>query len=384
MSKSTSFKRVVVKEDPKTSLHEAGIYKMTLKDGMRVVALAHMYFPHHDRSMLEQVLQYLRDNKPELVILLGGIVDEEAFKAFNEDEENYLHDYPHAPEVEEAMEAGGFEEQVLKMGELCGKFIERFQEASGGKVVYIPSATHLSMPNEIRLMEWIQATKRNLDNWSSSHPKAKEYPSDPSISLPKKLEVLFNLHRNPNIEILRYGAAVLINQKTLFMIGDFRRRHGADASAIEWEQRLYNIVRSFDGKVASAWRTSSDHTLPGLSLKYQEFHEIGYMWDPARMGHLRDYDRRACGFYQGLMADGELFGVSIPVLRGNDERRSFVVDGVAYTEAEPGCLPNGHEISLEPRKLEFSDDEDPRRVKVELPKEDDGEGEENGGEGGES
>src|SRR5690242_19642345 len=118
MSKSTSFKRVVVKEDPKTTLHEAGIYKMTLKDGMRVVALAHMYFPHHDRSMLEQVLQYLRDNKPELVILLGGIVDEEALMAFNEDEENYLHDYPHAPEVEEAMEAGGFEEQVLKMGEL--------------------------------------------------------------------------------------------------------------------------------------------------------------------------------------------------------------------------------------------------------------------------
>jgi len=381
MPKATHFKRVVVKEDPKTSLHEAGIYPMQLKDGMRVVALAHMYFPHHDRSMVEQILQYLRDTKPEVVFLLGGIIDEEAFKRFGEEEENYLHDYPDAPEVAEAMAAGGFEDQVLALGEMCGKFIEQFQVASGGKVIYIPSATHLSMPNEIRLMEWIQQTKRVWDGWVVAHPKAKEHPSDPTISLPKKLDVLFNLHNNKNIHVLRYGSAVKVNDKTLFMIGDFRRRHAADASAVEWEQRLYNIVRSFDGKVSSAWRTSADHTLPGLQLKFQEFHEIGFLWDPGRMGHLRDYDRRAAGFFTGLVAHGELFGVSVPVIRGNDDRRTFVVDGVAYTEAEPGCLPNGHEITLEPRQLEEFADEDPRRAKAPLPPEsdeDEGDGEDEG------
>jgi hypothetical protein len=356
---------------------------MRLKDGMRVVALAHMYFPHHDRSMVEQVLNYLRDTKPEVVFLLGGIVDEDAFKRFGEDEENYLHDYPDAPEVAEAMAAGGFEDQVLALGEMCGKFIEQFQEASGGKVIYIPSATHLSMPNEIRLMEWIQQTKRVWDAWVVGHPKAKEHPSDPTISLPKKLDVLFNLHKNPNIHVLRYGSAVLLNDRTLFMIGDFRRRHGADAAGVEQEQRQYNIVRSFDGKVASGWQTAADHTMPGLQLRFQEFHEVGYLWDPARMGHLRDYDRRATGFFTGVLCHNELFGVSVPVIRGTDGRRSFVVDAVPYTEAEPGCLPNGHEITLEPRKVDdFSDGEDPRRVKTDVVLETDDEDE--GGEGADS
>lgn len=383
MPRGTHHKRVTVKEDPKTSLHEAGIYPMQLKDGMRVVALAHMYFPHHDRSMVEQVLNYLRDTKPEVVFLLGGIVDEDAFKRFGEDEENYLHDYPDAPEVAEAMAAGGFEDQVLALGEMCGKFIERFQEASGGKVIYIPSATHLSMPNEIRLMEWVQQTKRVWDAWVVGHPKAKEHPSDPTISLPKSLDVLFNLHKNPNIHVLRYGSAVLVNKRTLFMIGDFRRRNGADAAGVEHEQRQLNIVRSFDGKVASGWHTTPDHTLPGLQLKFHEYHEVGYLWDPARMGHLRDYDRRATGFFTGVLSHNELFGVSVPVIRGDDGRRSFVVDAVPYTETEPGCLPNGHEISLEPRKVDnFSDGEDPRRVKTDVVLETDDEDE--GGEGADS
>ncbi|MBX9671609.1 MAG: hypothetical protein K2X93_28730 [Candidatus Obscuribacterales bacterium] len=373
MPRSTSPKRVTVKEDPKTSLAEAGISPMTLKDGMRAVAIAHMYYPHHDRSMVELVLQYLRDVRPEVVFLLGGIIDEDSFKQFNEVEENYLHDYPDTPEVLEAMAAGGFEDQVLKLGEMCGKFIEQFQVASGGKVIYIPSATHLSMPNEIRLMEWIQQTKRTLDAWSVSHPKATEYPSDPSIALPKKLDVLFNLHNNPMVQVQRYGSAVLLNDKTLFMIGDFRRRHGADASNVEWEQRGYNIVRSFDGKVASGYRTSADHTLPGLQLLFQEFHEVGYLWDPRRMGHLRDYDRRASGFFTGIMVHGELFGQSIPVLRGTDGRRSFVVDDRDYTEAEPGCLPNGSEISLEPRVIQAGDGEDQRRIKTAVPSEEEAE-----------
>ena len=368
MPKATNFKSVVVKEDPKTSLKEAGIHKLRLKNGMRAVAVGHIYWPHHDRNLVELVLQYLRDTRPEVVFLLGGIIDEDAFKAFGEDQTNYLHDYPDAPEVIEAMEAGGFEDQVLDLAEKAGNFIGSFAEASGGKVIYIPSATHLSMGNEVRLMEWIQQTKRIRDGWSSNHLEASDRPSDPTISLSTDLSVLFNLHKNPMVDVLRYGSAVLVNDRTLFMIGDFRRRAPGDASHVEWEQRGLNIVRSFDGKVASGWMTTPDHTLPGLQLKFHEFHEVGYLWDSTRMGHFRDYDRRAPGFWTGLMVDGELFGKAVPIFAGNDDRRSFVVDGVPYTEEEAGALPNGGELSLEPREIDRGNDgEDLRRLPAPAP-----------------
>lgn len=356
MSKSTQFKSVVVKEDPKTSLAESGIYDLTLPDGARVVALGHAFFPNHDRSLHQLVLQYLRDAKPAVVLLLGGMVDENAFRSLADDEENYLHDFPDAPEVDEARQEGSFEKQVLALGESCGDFIRSFAQASGGKVVYIPSATHLSMPNEVRLMEFVQFKKRVLDNWSANHPDAPELPSDPTIDLPKQLAKLFQIDNDPNIEVTRYGAAVRLNGKTLFMIGDFRRRNAGDASKVEWEQRGLNIVRSFDGKVASSWMTTPSHTLPGLTMNHWQFHEVGYLWDPTRMGHLRDYDRRAPGFWSGVIVSDGLFGQAVVIVRGNDQRRSFIVDTheglVAYTEDEAGALPNGHQINLTGKSVE--------------------------------
>ncbi len=363
MPKGTHFKSVVVKEDPKTSLKEAGIFRMTLKNGMRAVAIGHLYYPHHDRNLVELLHRYLRATKPEVIFMLGGMVDEDAFKSFGEDKSNYLHDFPDAPEVQECMEAGGFEDQVLALGEKCGAFISSFAEASGGKVIYVPSATHLSMPNEIRLMEWIQGTKRFRDNWAALHPDASDMPSNPSISLPKSLELLFNLHENANVHVLRYGAAVLVNDDTLFMIGDFRRRHPGDASYVEWEQRAYNIVRSFDGKVSSGWISRAKHSLPSVNLAFSEFHEVGFLWDETRMGHLRDYDRRAPGFWTGVCVEGTLFGTSVPIIKGNDCRRSFTVDGTPYTEKTASCTDHGVEIPLAPRKIEKSNS-DPRRAPV--------------------
>jgi len=355
MAKSTSYKSVVVKEDPKTSLAEAGIHPLTLANGMRVAVFGHAYFPNHDRNLHEMILQYLRDTRPEAVILLGGMIDENAFKDIIEMEDNYLHEFPDAPEVSEAREAGGFEEQILSLGKACGDYIKSFQEASGGTVIYIPSATHLSMGNEVRLIEAIQRKKKVLDNWSANHPDASEIPSDPSIPLPKKLAQLLEIDGLSNIHVKRYGAAVKINGKTLFMIGDFRRRHAGDASKVEWEQRGLNIVRSFDGKVASGWMTTANHSMPGLVLQFHEFHEVGYLWDATRMGHYRDYDRRAPGFCSYVSVEGELFGSAIAIIRGEDGRRSFVDDVEdcnfkVYTEATPGALPHGEEISLASKK----------------------------------
>src|SRR5262249_32458887 len=157
--------------------------------------------------------------------------------------------------------------------------------------------------------------------------------SDPFVPLPSKLSKLFGIDKDPMIEVLRFGAAVLVNNKTLFMIGDFRRRNAGDAFQVEWEQRNLNVVRRFDGKESSGWMTTPEDTMPALNLKFHEFHEVGYLWDVTRMGHLRDYDRRCPGFWTGVVVEAELFGQSVVIIRGNDQRRAFVVDGVAYTEA---------------------------------------------------
>jgi len=346
MAKNTPFKGVVVKEDSKTSLRSAKIHPLTLANGMRIVALGHIYYPYHDRSLVEQVIQYLRDTKPDVVLLMGGIVSEDAFRSLTDTEDNYLHDVPEVPEVLAAQKAGLFEDQVLALGKTCGDFVKSIQEAAGGTVIYVPSWTHLSMPNEVRLMEHIQFKKRALDGWSSKYPEADEHPSDPSIRLPKDLAELFGLTNLPNIKVTRYGAGIKVNGKTLFMIGDFRRRNAGDASKTEWEQRGISVVRSFDGKVASSWMTTAKHSLPSLTLNYWQFHEIGYLFDAIHMAHLRDYDRRAPGFWAGTIVETELFGRSIPILRGVDGRRSFLVDGKGYTETEPGCLSDGEEITL--------------------------------------
>ncbi len=350
MSKSTSFKQVVVKEDPKTSLYEAGIFDLGLTSGARIVALGHLFYPDHDRSMVAQVLKYIGSAKPKLVLLLGGILNEEAFKSLTDSTTNYLHCYPDQPEVGKARDARTFEKQVLTLGKACGRFIREFARAGDSKVIYIPSATHLSMPNEVRLMEFIGRKKAALDSWSANHPDASDLPSDPTVELSEELSVILDLNGEPSVDVLPYGAAVRVNRHTLFMIGDFRRRHPGDASRVEWEQRLHNIVRSFDGKVASNWMTSSDHTLPGLNQHFWEFHEVGHLWDQNRMGHLRDYDRRAPGFWTGTVIGDKLFGHSVPILRGRDGRRSFVIDGVSFTEDAPGCLPNGSQLTLDPRK----------------------------------
>lgn len=375
--RNTQYRSVTVKEDPKTSLAEAGIYDLQLANGQKAVAVAHLYFPHHDRNLVDLVLQYLRDTKPEVVFLLGGIVDEEAFKDLGDTEANYLHATPDSPEVAAAREAGLFQDQVLALGSSCGEFIRSFAEASGGKVIYIPSATHLSMPNEVRLMEYIQFKKLSLDRWQQNHPKSDDKVSDPNVILPKNLAKLFDIHNDPNIQVLPYNAAVRLNGKTLFMVGDFRRRNAGDASQVEWEQRGYSIVRSFDAKVASGWQTTPEHTLPGLTLNFHEFHEVGYLWDVVRMGFLRDYDRRAPGFWAGIIVETELFGQSYPIIRGNDDRRSFVIDGAVYTEPTPGGLPNGGKISLAPREATKE-----ARVEYAMPPEEGEESED--GEGGAS
>ena len=73
---------------------------------------------------------------------------------------------------------------------------------------------------------------------------------------------------------------------------------------------------------------------------------MGYFWDDLLNGHLRDYDRRAQGLFYGEYHMGELFAETAFVMRGTDNRRSFVINGKPYTEETAGGLSNGGEVDL--------------------------------------
>jgi hypothetical protein len=345
-SKATYNKSVVVKEIPRTSLAEAGIYRLSLpNNGAKVIALANARWPHQDRALDAMFKQFITDYQPDVVVLLGQMLDHEAFKSLTEDERNYLHKHPDTNEVSIARDAGSFEDQVKSLREQAGEYISSFAIGKT-KVFFIPGVS-----TEYKIIEWVQQEKDFRDKWVTNHPEAPDMPSDPDRKIPSQFDKFLFLNKSKRVKVLPYEAALLINEHTLYMIGDFKRRHPGDAVAVEAEQRHYSIVRSFDGKLSSAWETKVLHTQPQLLKEYTENHEVGYFWDDLLNGHLRDYDRRAQGFFYGEYHLGELFAETAFVMRGTDGCRSFVINGKAYTEETPGGLHNGGDVSLDDEPL---------------------------------
>jgi hypothetical protein len=353
--RNNTLKPVVVKEHPVQSLAEAGIYDLQLENGTKVVALANTLFPNHDENTVSMILAHIEKTRPEVVFLLGHISDEDSFRALADTEINYLHRLKDADELAEALANDGFEEKVLALGKANGEFIKRFAQF-GASVFYIPSWTNVGMPNELGIMDYVQMKKRFLDSWAANHPDASDVPSDPSIALPTEIDALFGIDGLENIQVLPYGAGILMNGTTLFMVGSFRRRAAGDSAQEEWAQRGYDIVKSLDGKSGSAWWTDIEHTLPEPVYNQHQTHEIGYLWAAKRNGHLGDYHRRSQSFGAFTVYFNRLFGEVVPVVPGTDGRRSIVVEGQPYTEATAGAKKNGGTLKLarsssEPLKL---------------------------------
>lgn len=350
-NKATNYKQVVVKEIPRTSLAEAGIFKLTLPDGSRVVSIANSLWPHHDRNVHDMIMRYLAAYKPKLVVLHGQMIDHDAFKSLTEDEKNYLHPAIDMPEVAEARKAGIFDDQLGYLRKKAGEYISSFSQC-GAKVIYIPGVR-----TEHKLMEWVQQEKSTRDAYVANNPERSDQPTDPNRKVPSDFAKFLYLNSNPRVKVLGYEAGLLVNEHTLYMIGDFKRRHAGDAAFIEWEQRGYSIVRSFGGMLSSGWHTTTKHTQPALTKLQHQEHETGYIWDDRLNGHLRDYDRRAPGFFSGEYRLGELFGTCIQIIRGNDDRRSFLgTDFRIYTEEEAGGLDNGGMLSLDDEVVTPDDD----------------------------
>jgi hypothetical protein len=353
--KNSMFKPVVVKEHAVQGLPEAGIFDLQLDNGTKIVAVANTLFPNHDENAVKLILAHIERTRPEVVFLLGHIADEDSFRALADTEFNFLHRAKDAAELTEALAQDGFEEKVLSLGKANGEFIKRFA-AFGASVFYIPSWTNIGLPNELGIMDYVQMKKRFLDSWAANHPDASDVPSDPSIALPTEIDQLFGIDGLENIQVLPYGAAVLVNGKALFMVGSFRRRAAGDSAIEEWAQRGYDIVKAVDAKTGSAWWTDIEHTLPEPVYNNHQTHEIGYLWQANRNGHLGDYHRRSQSFGAFTVFFDHLFGEAVPFVPGKDGRRSIVVEGFSYTEETNGAKKNGGSLKLarsssEPVKL---------------------------------
>ena len=235
------------------------------------------------------------------------------------------------------MAAGSFDDQVQYLRREASKYIGSFAVGKA-KVVYIPAIL-----TEHKLVKRVSQEKERRDNFVDNHPEAADQPSDPYRKIPTEFRDFLYLNSNPRVKVLPYNSALLANDHTLFMIGDFKRRNEGDAVLVEWQQRHYQaIIRSLDGKLASGWFTTTEHTQPTMTVQQFQVHEIGFLWDEVENEQLRDYDRRAQGFFAGVYVDGELFGSTVDILRGDDDRRSFYApNNKMYTEDKPGNMPLG-------------------------------------------
>lgn len=325
--------QVAIRPLVKTCPEETGINRLSLPDGTKILVLAHAYFPSHDRELHTAVLKLLKAERPELTILLGGMIHEEAFKAVVDDEDvvTKLTKAFVPPEIEAIMEKHeGIEKRFLALAAAGGKFISEYAAASGGHVYYIPSVTGM-LPNEVDIMRFVLEQKERLDAWADKHPdEAKKGPD-----IPKELDEFLGLKGNPNITVLPFGSALVVNDNSIFVIGDFRRRNPLTAAKTEQANHIDMdvVVRSFDGKVSSAWETLPLHTMPEATRRFKSMHEVGNLFDLSKgLGYLRNYDLRGKGLVYGEIRGGRFHGWSIPALAGKDGHRAFAVYNRIYRE----------------------------------------------------
>jgi len=345
--RNNTYKPITVKEHPVQSVKEAGLFQLTLKDGIRAVVIANAGFPHTDKGFRDAQLKHIADVKPGVIFLLGHMGDSGAFQAIIEDEKNFLHTYADSAPVIAARQHPLFEDRVRSLGAAFGDFIRGYADAAPeATVIWIPAWVNLGLPNELDILDWIHQKKRFLDSWTGNHPDSVDAPSNPFDQLPETLEGLLGLEDDKRIKILPFGAAVLINDKTLVLGGSFRRRHAGDSPWIEWEQRGYSVIRAVDGKAGSGWATNIKVTVPEPIYNCVQVHEIGYGWEAKEYGHLGDYHRRCQAILSGSFFYGEFFGDVIPFMPGKDGRRTLYVQGRSYTEETPGGQPNGGELTL--------------------------------------
>jgi hypothetical protein len=430
MTQAYNPKQVTVEEDPWMSLMEGGILYLRLPAKARILCLSGLAWPDVDWSYFNTWLQFAKANKPKngepyYIFILGHFVNDVAIKwLWDKTGSTYIAKYVPAPEILEAQKAGNFDQRIAAAGHDCGHNLIKFiADQTGAHVVIIPGFGHFRIPNEARLMKWINRKKKKLMKEAESAQQtadrlackaeaaaeklakaeeraektAKEEAkntakaadaaargksvkgenagtvaaakedlakatlaateasgqaaalTDITLEVPQSVEEFLDLKSVKNVTVLNFGSGIVVNDDALFLPGYFKRRNPGDASMIELGQRDFRIlVRSFGFKTASSWLTVPKHTLPDFVVNFLESHEFGFMWHQHRMGHLGDYDKYTPSFWAGQVeggdeiTPGELFGETVPLVIGDDRRRSFIaelLDPAPYTEESLAANP---------------------------------------------
>lgn len=358
---------VNVRPNVKTCPEESGIAELALDEGTKIICLAHTFFPSHDRSAVAAILNMLRhqrdreaakpaaERKKIVVMLLGGVIHEEAFKQVIDEQDEatkLLKIKPVAEVTRIRKDNETFEDRFLGLARLGGDFVRDFAEASGGHVLYIPSVTGM-LPNEVDFMRFVLEKKKQLDRKADKHPKEAVKGSD----IPAELDEFLGVHNDPRINVLPFGSAVDVNDHVRFLVGDFRLRTPGSASQKEATENPTNmsVVRSFDGTAASAWFTSPKHTLGGAQRIWWQTHEVPCLFDiRAQLGYLRRYQLRGTGFWAGKIVGGKVKGQVVELAQGDDKRRSFFVYGNVYSEDAPSQRANRFKLELKTPAVEVA------------------------------
>lgn len=327
--------QVSIKPQVKTCPEEVGIGKLTLPDGTRIAIFGHAFYPSHDRSLCELVFKFLADYKPHAIFLLGGMIHEDAFKIIADDDKNHfskLTGVQMPPEIDEILEQYDvMEERFLALAAKSGAFIKRFTEC-GAHVYYVPTLTG-ALPNEIDILSYVLEQKERADAFADKHDE--EGKRGPAI--PKTWDAFLGIDNHPSITVLPFGAAIEMNDKMLFKIGDFKRRPGGSAAWEEFRLSDISVARTYGLKVASAYKTLPQHTLPQTKRRFVQVHEIGHLFDiKAGLGYLRKYDGYTQSFLIGTVTpDGDFYPTPVVPVPGVSGRRGFVVNSKGYREDTP-------------------------------------------------
>jgi len=335
----------------KSSPEEQGFLDLSFVPGTRIVVTGLQLWPNHDQGLHAALRKFLVSTRPAVTILLGNVLNEEAFKqvADSQDRMRKMIASNEVPVVRAIRrEYEGYEDRFIALAKAGGEFIADFAKASGGHVFYIPSLQASGqLPNEMGMFDFVLTQKEKLDKYAERHPdEAVEGPP-----IPTDFAEFTGLKGHEQVTVLPFGAAIRVNEGLVFQAADYKRRQPASASQEDVLHTTESTVRLGDGKVSSVWWTTPKHSLGGAHRRWWQAHEVGNMFDLKQLGFLRNYDRRAKGFWTGTVVGDEVQGTSVTFARGKDGRRGFVVDGVPYDE-DTVTSPT-RMISLVGKKLPF-------------------------------
>lgn len=389
-----AFAKIVVPFAQRTSARKAGTTYLNLPDGTKVIVMANLLAPDHDRSLFEPTLEFLSRYRPHVIIFAGRIIHAKVVKLL--DPSNSLapdeDEAPLAPEVQAAIAHSQiFEERAIELFRRLGESVfKRVLQAAGPqcRLYYLPaldggSAKNLPPEGTIRgdlqrLQKKVDAQRarlwrREMAAWRKDNqdetgppPEPPEYAAIPMAR--RQFAELLQIHDEPRIKVLPFGSSITLrcqvsggaltgqtapDPRVLSAVRvDVGSRRVANPIMEAHTMSMVNDVSTILGyppNLSSGWFTKSA-AINTLNRKYLFFAQVGMMWRRERVdfGDTR-IDRFASGFFVGHNCRGFLHGTSIPFVRGADGRRQAVVYADVISESEPGDLGrrDSEQISLD-------------------------------------